>query len=81
MRQGATEFQNECQKLGLYEYWLLLDVVHNVPRDDNGRRLCISCKTEKEATKKSNNSNTLLSDRFSEEGATTSDSSHKTPTF
>lgn len=82
VRRGASQLQDECQKLVLYEYWLLLHVVYNVPRDGNRRRLWISYYIEKESNKKSNNSNTLLSHRFSEEGAITSDnSSHKAPAF
>lgn len=81
VKRGAIQLQDECQKLVLYEYWLLLDIVHNVPRDGNGRRLWISYYIEKESNKKSNNGNTLLSHRFSEEGAIGDSSSHEPPTF
>lgn len=62
MRRGAIQFQDECQKLVLYEFWLLLNVAHSLPRDHNRRRLQISYCIEKESNKKnSSNNNTLLS--------------------
>lgn len=33
MGRGAIQLQNKCQELVLYEYWLLLDVEHNVPNE------------------------------------------------
>lgn len=49
--RGAIQLQNKCQELVLYEYWLLLDVEHNVPNE--GRiRLWIARYIEKESNKK-----------------------------
>lgn len=76
--RAAIQLQNKCQELVLYEYWLLLDVEHNVPNEGRAR-LWIAHYIEIESNQKKNQKTPQSSNQRKVQWH--SHSSHKPPHF